>query len=59
MAVKTQELCESCKYSFNNWCKNTNCSDCPQNIKYGKTCKCLKIKKGEECLMYQGVFDNG
>lgn len=51
MPIKTQELCEKCKYSFQPWCFKNDCPTCPQHS-LSLHCKCLTIAKGENCPDY-------
>lgn len=48
MPIKTDALCEKCKYSFQPWCIRNGCFTCPQHST-SIHCKCLTIKKGEDC----------
>lgn len=51
--VKTEELCNSCVYSFDTYCRCYGCSTCSMlnNTPPGR-CKCLDIKNGELCPYY-------
>ena len=60
--IKVQELCEKCKYGFNNQCSVPGCRGCPQydsKAGYGKSCLCLTVKKGEPCNMYEEAEGSG
>lgn len=47
---KTPELCQRCKYGFDNWCVSQKCDKC-ENAR-GKQCRCLDIQHGEHCEYY-------
>lgn len=49
MPIKTQELCEKCKYAFGDYCIGGGCTVCLMNTNDKNRCKCLTIKKGQDC----------
>ena len=51
MPMKTEKLCEKCKYYFSVWCTRHSCEDCPQHFA-GIGCRCLAIMDGETCPFY-------
>ena len=57
MAKKNKNICESCRWGFDNWCASFGgCYECPRNIpngSYVQKCKCLLVKDGEPCADYE------
>lgn len=57
MHIKSEGLCERCKYGAHNDCKEMRCIDCPLQIGSrpdgGAACVCTSIKKGSPCKYYQ------
>ena len=49
MPIKTDALCEKCKYAFGDYCIGGGCIECPMKINGESRCKCLTIKKGQAC----------
>lgn len=63
---KEQNLCESCRWGFDNWCyEKADCIYCPRHIPGeppARRCMCLLVKAGEPCKDYEkytGDKDNG
>ena len=65
--IKTEELCDKCRYGFYNNCLRSlcECAKCPRyvpdappsNWRDVKTCQCLTIKEGEECPYYKHCME--
>lgn len=57
--IKSDTLCDKCKFGAENDCYTADCSNCPMNIpNSAPRCKCGFIEGGKPCpyfVRYEGV----
>lgn len=51
--IKTTELCDACRYSWDNWCNHYDCTGCERDEGMGKPCQCTTIDHGSPCPWYE------
>lgn len=51
--IKTEALCDSCKFNVSTYCMKGRCTECPLASIFSPHCRCLTIKKGKKCPYYK------
>lgn len=48
--IKSETLCEKCKFSYKRHCRGRRCKDCEI---HDEKCKCTRINNGKPCPYFE------